>query len=115
MQKTMHGTINLKSSIKVDCSPDEFPTEYLHTKCRDLTLYKCAGCGINSNKYLTVSVYGSAAKESAQRICLCKTSQNNTYTSDPSDIRACNSRAWKGQNRAAVTHLQTAYVPSNFL
>jgi hypothetical protein len=83
----------LKSSIRADSSPDEIPTEYLNTKCRDLTLYKCAGCGLNSNKYCTVSVYRSPARESPQRICLCKTSENNIYTSDPSDIRDCNSRA----------------------
>jgi hypothetical protein len=36
-----------KSSIRVDSSSDEIPTEYLHTKRKDLTLYKCAGCGLN--------------------------------------------------------------------
>jgi len=35
---------------------DEIPTEYLHTMCTDLTLYKCAGCRLNDNfKRLQVS------------------------------------------------------------
>ena len=104
-----------KSSIRVDSSSDEIPTEYLHTKCTDLTFYECAGCGLNNNEHCILNVYRSPARESAQSICLCKTSQNNTYTSDPSDVRTCNTRAWKTQNRAAVTHLQIAYVPPKLL
>jgi len=55
-----------KSSIRVDSSSDEIPKEYLHTKCIGLTLYKCAGCGLNNNEHRTLNVYGSPARESAQ-------------------------------------------------
>ena len=57
-----------KSSIRVDSSSDEIPTEYLHKKCTDLTLYKCGGCGLNNIEYCTLNVYRSPNRGSAQSI-----------------------------------------------
>jgi hypothetical protein len=84
---------NLDTFNGVDSRPDEIPMEYLHNKYRELMLYKCAGWGLNSNEYRTLNVYRSLERESAQRICLCRTTHNNSYTSNPSDIGTCNSCA----------------------
>lgn len=97
-----------KPSIRADSNPDEIPKKYLHNKYKELKLYQCAAWGLKNNEYHSSNAYRSLDRESDQRKCLCRTTQNNWYTSDPSGIRICNSCAWEGQNRAAVTRLQIA-------